>query len=153
MSTTLQHVYRVYIRTTPERLWQAITDGDLTKLYFFGGAVQSDWRAGSVMRYASEDGQSLLEGEIFEVDPPRKLVHSFIHHWEGESKDPPSRVTYEIEPHGETCLLTLTHEHFAGETELAKSTQRGWSLILSSMKSLLETGQPLALTDAVAATA
>ena len=89
----------------------------------------------------------MLEGELLEIDPPRRLVHSFIvSHRKPEDRDPPSRVTWEIEPMGEVCRLTLTHEHYAGDTETSRGTLTGWNPVLSGLKTLLETGLPLEIT-------
>jgi uncharacterized protein YndB with AHSA1/START domain len=147
-TTTLVHVYEVYIRTTPEKLWQALTDSEFTKNYFFGGTIRSEWRVGSPIAHIGPSGEPMLEGEIVEIARPHKLVHSFQPKQikNGETPDPPSRVTYEITPMGEVSKLTLTHEHFAGETTTSKSTQMGWGIVLSSLKTLLETGKPLAIS-------
>ncbi len=138
-----KHVFEVYIRTTPERLWQAITDPAMTSVYYFNSRVQSDFKAGSSYTMVQADGRLDIDGEILEVDPPRKLVQSFNVRWDPDIADPPSRVTWEITPMGETCRLSLTHDGFASETRTYAETGGGWALILSSLKSLLETGEPL----------
>ena len=147
MSRTLHQIYEVYIRATPENIWRAITDPGMTKQYFFESAVQSDWKVGSPLNRLRADGTHMLEGEVLEFDPPRKLVHTFIF---GEpdpaNQDPPSRVTWEIAPMGEVCKLTLTHEHYNGESETYKGTLTGWNPILSGLKTLLETGVPLQIS-------
>ncbi|HZZ00970.1 MAG TPA: SRPBCC family protein [Candidatus Baltobacteraceae bacterium] len=146
MSETLTHVYEVYIRTTPEELWEAITDPAKTKQYFLGCSVESEWQAGSSLVYTMEDGYVPFEATVEAIEPCKRLVHSFKSSPDDNSAyptDPPSRVTYEIERLGPTCLLRLTHEHLAGETSTAKSTHRGWQIIFSSLKTLLETGEPL----------
>ena len=139
-----KHVYEVYIRTTPQQLWEAITNPDFTRRYFYETEVQSDWRPGSPIGYRMADGQNALDGTILEVDPPRKLVHTFImtHNPEGKN-DRPSRVTWEIQPMGETCKLTLLHDDFDGETATFKAVASGWNPVLSGLKTLLETGSPL----------
>ncbi len=144
MSDNVTHVYEVYIRTTPEKLWEAITDTRFTRQYFFGATVDSDWRPGAALNYALPDGRTPFFATIEAIDPPRRLVHSFRSNPEMDgSQDPPSRVTYEIEPLGPTCLLRLTHEHFAGESVVTKGTHEGWQIIFSGLKTLLETGEPL----------
>lgn len=146
MNKPIAHVYEVYIRTTPEKLWDAITDPRQTQQYFFGCSVDSDWKPGSKLVYTMDDGYVPFEAIIEVIEPFKRLVHSFKANPEDNSTfspDPPSRVTYEIEQLGPTCLLRLTHEHVAGETSTAKGTHHGWQMIFSGLKTLLETGEPL----------
>ena len=145
-----KHVYEVYIRTTPERLWQALTDPAVTEAYYFSSRIQSDWQPGSPFEMRQADGRLDIEGEVIEADPPRKLVHSFNLRWDPEVNDPPSRVTWEITPMGDTCRLSLVHDGFASETRTFSETGGGWSLILSSLKSLLETGEALHVGEGTA---
>lgn len=156
MSQPARHVYQVYIRTTPEKLWRAITDGAMTRQYFFGAVLQNGDRlaAGAPVAYIDEDGDPVLDGVVLEIDPPRKLVHTFIatHRPEAE-RDPASRVTWEITPLGETCKLTVMHEHADETTETATGTVRGWPVILSGLKTLVETGTPLEIAFPEPATA
>jgi uncharacterized protein YndB with AHSA1/START domain/DNA-binding transcriptional ArsR family regulator len=140
-----KHVYEVYIRTTPERLWQALTDPAMTSLYYFNTAIQSDFTPGSTYTMRKPDGELSLEGEIIEADPPRRLVQSFNMRWNPDVHDPPSRVAWEITPMGDTCRLSLIHDGFASETPTFHEVGGGWPLILSSLKSVLETGEPLRL--------
>jgi len=142
----LKHVYEVYIRTTPEKLWQAITDPSLSKQYFYKTAVRSDWTVGSTIEHVMEDGAIALSGKILEVTPPRRLVTSFVMEHDADTKtDRPSRVTWEITPRGEACLLTLTHDDFDSETKTYRNVQLGWNPVLSGLKTLLETGKPLVI--------
>jgi uncharacterized protein YndB with AHSA1/START domain/DNA-binding transcriptional ArsR family regulator len=137
-------VYELYIRTTPERLWQAITDGEMTRQYYFGSSVDSEWTQGARFEMTSPDGSEVwVEGEVLEVDPPTRLVQSFVAHWDEEmDQQGASRVTWEIEPQGDTCRLRVTHD---GLTEAAaRRVSGGWPRILSGLKTLLETGEPLA---------
>ena len=146
MNQPLTHVYEVYIRTTPERLWDAIINSEKTTQYFFECTVGSQWELGAPIVYAMGDGYVPFEATIEAIEPRKRLVHSFKSNPEDNSTyspDPPSRVTYEIEQLGPTCLLRLTHEHFAGETSTTKGTHHGWQIILSGLKTLLETGEPL----------
>lgn len=138
-----QHVFQVWIRTTPARLWEAITNPELTKKYFFDSEVRSDWKRDS--RIAYYIGSELaLDGKIIEADPPRRLVTTFImSHDEVGKDDPPSRVTWEIEQHGELCKLTLVHDGFEAETRTFQQVNRGWPYILSNLKTYLETGTSL----------
>ena len=139
----MEKVFEIYIKTTPERLWQAITDSEMKRMYNFGVGVTSDWTPGS--RY--EAGHPMVptpicEGENLEVDPPRRLVQSFRALWSEDVKgEGTSRVTYEIEPVGDSCRLTVTHDQLreGANTEL----YGGWMMILSGLKTLLETGELL----------
>jgi uncharacterized protein YndB with AHSA1/START domain len=146
MSSAPRHVYEVFIRTTPERLWQAITDPAFTRLYFHEQTVESTWQEGAGYRHRGPDGTLRIEGTIVAIDPPRRLVQTFSCPAKPETRgDRPSRVTWLIERQGEVCKLTLTHDNFDGETATFHGVGRGWSPILSGLKTLLETGKPLAL--------
>ena len=139
----MEKVFEIYIKTTPERLWEAITDPEMRKVYSFGVGISSDWAKGS--RYeAVHDGAGIAisEGENLEVDPPNRLVQSFTALWSDEVKDEgTSRVTWEIEPVGDSCRLTVTHDQLreGANSEL----YGGWPMILSGLKTLLETGELL----------
>jgi uncharacterized protein YndB with AHSA1/START domain/DNA-binding transcriptional ArsR family regulator len=141
------HVFQVYIRTTPEQLWQAITDPDFTERYFHRGRAESAWQAGGPVRYWI-DGELAVEGAIIDADPPRRLVQTWSFRRSPTLRDdPPSRVTWEIESHGDTCKLTLVHDGFPSETATFRSVGSGWPVVLSSLKSLLETGEALTLSS------
>lgn len=140
---TMEKVYEIYIRTTPERLWQAITDPDDREKYNFGVRVSSDWTPGSRIEtwHPSADGP-LGEGEVLESDPPRRLVHTLTALWSDEvRREGASRVTWEIEPVGDSCRLLLTHDQLrqGANAEL----YGGWPMILSGLKTWLETGERL----------
>lgn len=141
MGETATHVYEVYIKTTPERLWQAITDGSMTAQYYYGTRVEGIDMVGQEYRYLGEGDFVMLSGKVVEVDPPRKLVTTFEPHWEETSHS--SKVTYTITPEGEVCKLTLLHEGLIPGESISEGVKRGWAQIISSLKSLLETGQPL----------
>jgi uncharacterized protein YndB with AHSA1/START domain len=146
-----QHVYQIYIRATPERLWQAITDPTETGIYYFGSLIESDFKVGSPLRYKQADGSLDIDGEVLEVDPPRRLVHSFSTRWEA-NEDPPTTVTWEITPMGsQTCLLAVTHSGFASENATYESVKGGWPMILSGLKTLVETGAALTVEPPQAA--
>jgi uncharacterized protein YndB with AHSA1/START domain/DNA-binding transcriptional ArsR family regulator len=142
-----RHVFQVYIRTTPEQLWQAITDPAFTQRYFHRSIVESGWHPGDNLRYVI--GEDLVvAGEVLQAEPPRRLVTTWSFRRDPRLReDPPSRVTWEIEPRGETCKLTLVHDDFPFETETYRSVGSGWPLVLSSLKSLLETGEGLDFGD------
>jgi uncharacterized protein YndB with AHSA1/START domain len=139
----MEKVFEIYIKTSPERLWEAITDDAMRQKYNFGVGVRSDWTTGS--RYEGvhpRAGITIAEGENLEVDPPRRLVQSFNALWSDDVKtEGTSRVTWEIEPVGDSCRLTVTHDQLreGANDEL----YGGWPQILSGLKTLLETGETL----------
>ncbi len=141
------HVYQIYVRATPERLWQALIDGDMTRQYYFGCRVESDWQPGSPYRLVDDAGAALVAGENIEVDPPRRLVQTFGALWAPEvGREGPSTVTWEIEPlgdAGQACRLTLVHDGIDPTSARGKELAAGWAQILSGLKTLLETGEPL----------
>jgi uncharacterized protein YndB with AHSA1/START domain len=141
-----RHIYETYIRATPERLWRALTDPEETQLYYYGTRFISDLAPGSAWACVADDGKHALEGEVVEVERNRRLVLTFkMLHSEETAGDPPSTVTWEIEPKGGACLLRLTHEGFASETATFHAVQFGWNPVLSGLKTLVETGHPLAI--------
>ncbi len=152
--TAPAQVYEIYIRTTPERLWQALTDGELTKQYYYGTSVRSDMRVGSPFRYYDAEDKVLLDGKVLEADPPRRLVTTFSALWSPDvAADPPSRITYEIEPMGAACRLRMVHDELVAGSATLHEVAGGWSHILSGLKTLLETGEPLVVTRAEEAVA
>ena len=139
----MEKVFEIYIKTTPERLWEAITDSEMRRKYNFGVGVSTDWTPGS--RYDAVHPMApgaLLEGENLEVDPPHRLVQSFTALWsEDVKREGTSRVTWEIEAVGDSCRLTVTHDQLReGANE---ELYGGWPMILSGLKTLLETGELL----------
>jgi uncharacterized protein YndB with AHSA1/START domain/DNA-binding transcriptional ArsR family regulator len=138
------HVFVVFIRATPERVWEAITTSDFTLRYYYSSTVESDWSAGSPYAYKTQ-GEPAIVGEVLESDPPRRLVSTFDARWDQEvAPDPPSRITWEIEPVGEgLSKLTVVHDGFEAETATYQSIGGGMPFILSGLKTLLETGRPL----------
>jgi uncharacterized protein YndB with AHSA1/START domain len=138
---TMEKIFEIYIKTTPERLWKAITDPDMRAKYTFGARVTSDFTPGS--RFEGHGGGALIfEGENLEVDPPRKLVQSFRALWgEDVKSEGTSRVTWEIKAIRDTCRLTVT----ADQLREGASPQiwEGWPMVLSGLKTLLETGELL----------
>ena len=135
-------VFEIYIKTTPERLWEAITDPELRAKYSFGVETRSDWTPGSSYKSSVPGVIDIAAGENLEVDPPRKLVQSFNALWSDEVRNEgSSRVTWEIEPVGDSCRLLVTHDQLreGANDEL----YGGWPMILSGLKTLLETGELL----------
>jgi uncharacterized protein YndB with AHSA1/START domain len=138
---TMEKVFEIYIKTTPERLWKAITDTEMRRKYNFGVVVTSDWTAGSHYQ-GMGGGTPILEGENLEVVPPRRLVQSFRALWgEDVKSEGTSRVTWEIEPVGDSCLLKVTHDQL--REGASDQLYGGWPMILSGIKTLLETGETL----------
>jgi uncharacterized protein YndB with AHSA1/START domain len=139
----MEKVFEIYIKTTPERLWEAITDPELRSQYSFGVRVESDWTAGSSYEGVHPAAPGPISaGENLEVEPPRRLVQSFNALWSDEVKNEgTSRVTWEIEPVADSCRLTVTHDQLreGANDEL----YGGWPMILSGLKTLLETGERL----------
>ena len=135
-------VFEIYIKTTPERLWDAITDPEMRAKYSFGVQTQSDWTNGSSYKSAVPGVIDIAEGENLEVDPPRRLVQSFTALWSDDVKAAgASRVTWEIEPVGDSCQLTVTHDQLPADAN--PELFGGWMMILSGLKTLLETGELL----------
>ncbi len=140
---TMEKVFEIYIKTTPERLWEAITDPDMRSKYNFGTVVISDWKPGSSYTMSHNGaGGPLAEGEILEAEPPRRLVHTMTALWGDDVKaEGSSRVTWDIEPVADSCRLTVTHDQLReGANE---QLYGGWPMILSGLKTLLETGELL----------
>lgn len=141
----LRIVAQVFIRATPERVWQAITDPELTPRYYYDSTVESDWQPGSPIRYRIGEADALV-GTIIEADPPHRLVHTFDARWDDDvAAEAPSRMTWEIvevEP-GITKVTTI-HDGFGAATATFGQVAGGSSYILSALKTLLETGEPLA---------
>lgn len=143
LEESMEKVFEIYIKTTPERLWEAITDCDMRSKYQFGCRIQSDFTPGSRYEQAHRSAPGLLgEGRNLEVDPPRKLVQTMVALWgEDVKSEGTSRITWEIEPVGDSCRLTLTHDQLReGANE---QLYGGWPMILSGLKTLLETGELL----------
>ncbi len=140
---TMEKVFEIYIKTTPEQLWEAITDSEMRQKYTFGVGVDSDWSPGSPYRAVHPGtGIAISEGENLEVDPPRRLVQSFNALWGDDVKsEGTSRVTWEIEQVEDSCRLTVTHDQLReGANEQLFG---GWPMILSGLKTLLESGELL----------
>ncbi|MEE2060711.1 ArsR/SmtB family transcription factor [Rhodococcus artemisiae] len=144
-------VYVTYIQTTPEKLWQALTDAAFIRRWFGGMAMESDWQVGSPIIAIDPDGTRVETGEVvLESEPGKRLAYTFKVAADAGSEyaelaeEPASRVTFELEQDGETVKLTLTHDDFIGpESKVLESVQHGWPAFMSSLKTLLETGEPL----------
>ncbi len=143
MEGPMEKVFEIYIKTTPERLWEAITDQDIRSKYNFGARQRSDWTPGSRYEMWSPGAPGLLgEGLNLEVDPPRRLVQTMVALWgEDVKSEGTSRVTWEIEPVGDSCRLTVTHDQLRDGAN--DQLYGGWPMILSGLKTWLETGELL----------
>ncbi len=139
----MEKVFEIYIKTTPERLWEAITDSEMRGKYNFGVRISSDWMPGSRYETGHPGNSALLgEGENLEVDPPRRLVQSMRALWgEDVKSEGTSRVTWEIEQVGDSCRLVVTHDELREGANA--QLYGGWPMILSGLKTLLETGELL----------
>lgn len=139
-----EHVYVTYIATTPEQLWRALTEGEFTRQYWFGRRIHSDWQVGSAVSHVREDGGIDWQGEVLECDPPRRLSYTFhMQISEAHRSDSPSRLTFELEPMDDVVRLRLTHDRFGPDSVTFETTRYGWPALMSSLKSLLETGKAL----------
>jgi uncharacterized protein YndB with AHSA1/START domain len=138
-------VYTIYIAATPEQVWQALTSAEFSRKYFFGNAVEVDLKIGGAYIVRAPDGALHISGEVLECDPPKKLSITFNVNWpELVEKLGPTLVTYEIEPAGDAVRLTMTESHDRPlSDDILSGGREGWPAILSSLKSLLETGEAL----------
>jgi len=143
LESPMEKVFEIYIRTTPERLWEAITDRDTRAKYQFGNRQSSDWTVGSRYEMTNPKAPGLLgEGVNVEVDPPRRLVQTMVALWDDDVKrEGTSRVTWEIEPVGDSCRLLVTHDQLRDGAN--SQLYGGWPMILSGLKTWLETGEVL----------
>jgi uncharacterized protein YndB with AHSA1/START domain len=134
-------VYVTYIRTTPDKLWSALTDAEFMKQYWFGNHCESQWKAGSAWKMVSGEGKLLDAGEIVEADPPRRLVIRWRNQFRPELKEEgDSLCTMELEPSGTAVKLSITHSIEREGSKFIEAVSGGWPKILSNLKSLLETG-------------
>jgi uncharacterized protein YndB with AHSA1/START domain len=140
-------VYTIYISSTPEKVWQALTTAEFSRKYFFGNAVEVDLKVGGAYIVRQPDGSVHISGEVIECDPPRRLTITFNVNWPALiEKLGPTLVTYEIAPAGDAVRLTLTEAHDRPiSDDILSGGRQGWPAILSSLKSLLETGDALVI--------
>ena len=138
-------VYTIYIASTPEKVWEALTSAEFSRKYFFGNSVEIEQRLGGAYIVRTPDGALHISGEVFECDPPRKLTHTFNVNWPALSETlGPTLVSYEIEQAGEAVRLTMSESHDRPlSDDILSGGRQGWPAILSSLKSVLETGKPL----------
>jgi uncharacterized protein YndB with AHSA1/START domain len=138
-------VYVTYIKTTPDKLWEALTSSEFSRRYWFGTELRSNFKVGSPFALVM-DGKVTDTGEILEAGPPRRLSYTFKHELDDAMrKEGATRVVFTLEPHGDLVKLTLTHEGFAKDSKLLDGISKGWPAILSNLKSLLESGEALVI--------
>ncbi len=138
-------VFVTYIVTTPDKVWEALTNGEFTKQYFFGRRMESDWNVGLPFKLIMEDGRIDSQGKVLECDPPRRLAVTWHVEWMEEFRHlPEAIVMFQIDPLGDVVRLTVSEFHPEGiDPKYVEGGRRGWPIILSGLKTLLETGRPL----------
>jgi uncharacterized protein YndB with AHSA1/START domain len=144
-ASTASHVYETFVRCTPEQAWKAIVDGEQTQKYFFGSRVESDWKAGSAISYIDPSGGPTSSGTILELETKSHIKSTWLPGWLADSQ--PSTVSWDVESVGSSTLLKLTHTDIDDATFESAQMGVGWVFILSSLKSLLETGEALPVPD------
>ena len=143
-----EFVYVIYIRTTPEKLWQALIEPEFTREFWVATVQECEWKVGAAWKLVAPNGRVADAGEVVEIDPPRKLVLKWQNHlFPDITAEGYSRMTYELEPMGSSVKLTVTHTMDKKDSKLIKAVSTGWPNILSSLKSLLETGKSLEGSD------
>ena len=140
-------VYTIYIASTPEKVWEALTTADFSRKYFSGLAIEAELRPGGAFIVRAPDGSVHISGEVIACDPPKKLTVTWNVNWPGlVEKLGPTLVTYEIEPSGESVKITMLQSHDRPiSDDILSGGRAGWPAILSSLKSVLETGKPLVI--------
>jgi uncharacterized protein YndB with AHSA1/START domain len=143
-----QFVYVTYISTTPEKLWNALMDGEMTKQYWGRHKNVSDWKVGSTWKHQDYDDAGVVDivGKVVESTPPRRLVLTWAFPANAAMEAKHSRVTFEIEPFFDAVRLTVTHDQLEPDSDMLHGITQGWPAVLSSLKTLLETGQPMPMT-------
>lgn len=140
-------VYVTYIRTTPEKLWQALIDPEFTRRFWVETWQESEWKPGASWHMLVHDRRVIHSGKVLEIEPGRRLVLSWLTELFPEIRaEGPSRVTYELEQVGDSVKLTLIQENDTPDSKSIGMASQGWPLVLASLKSLLETGEPLEQT-------
>jgi len=145
MSKNLAISYDIYIGAAAAKVWKGIVDGEMTRHYVYGTRLESKLKKGTSYAYVADGGFKVVDGEILEIEPEKRLVMSWSAHWDDSvTKDRPSRVTYELSAAGPSATrLHLVHDDFDNHTATYAGSVDGWPLIMSSLKTLIETGKPL----------
>lgn len=136
-------VYTTYIQTSPEKLWEALTSGDFTRKYWGGYRIESDWKVGAPMKFYAADGSLAHSDQVLIADRPKVLSYTWKPLGKHMPDEPASTVTFELEQKGEFVKLTVTHSEFPEDSKMFPMISNGWPLVISSLKTLLETGTPL----------
>ena len=136
-------VYVTYIRATPEKVWEALTKANLTEKYWFGYRVSAEGKPGDYMTAVNPAGRQAHHDPILESDPPRRLVYAWKPLYKDLPQEPPSRVSFELEPAKGQTRLIVTHDEFSEGSKIFEMISKGWPAVLSSLKSFLETGRGL----------
>jgi len=137
-------VYVTYIRTTPEKLWAKLTETEVAREFFWTTTLHAEWKVGGAWNSTAPDGTLVDGGEVLEIDPLKRLVLKWRHEMQPDKKEEGySRMTYELEQKDEMVKLTVLHEMDRGQSKFIEAVSNGWPTILSSLKSLLETGTPM----------
>jgi len=140
-----EFVYITYIETTPDKLFQALTDSEFSRRYWFGTELRSEWKVGAPFALVT-DGNATDTGTVLEFDPPKRLSYTFKHErHEAMRHEKASRVTFVLEPFGKIVKLTLIHDDFPTDSVVLDKVSKGWPAILANLKSLLETGAALTI--------
>lgn len=142
-----EFVYVTYIKTTPEKLWKALTTSEFTKQYWFDNTLESDWKVGSSIAMRSPGPSPAMMGKVLKYNPYKELSYTWDFPNSKKATAYPSRVTFSLEQDNDTVILTVLHDELEAGGEMSKGISRGWPLVLSSLKSMLETGQPLKLPN------
>ena len=141
---TAKFVYVTYIRTTPQKLWDALTKPEFIKQYWFNMTQECEWKVGASWKMLFADGRVADAGEVLEIDPTRRLVLRWRNEFRPELKaEGDARCVYDLEQDGDVMKLTITHSSERDDAKLIEAVSGGWPRILSSLKSLLETGKPM----------
>ena len=141
--TAARHVYEIYIKATPERVWQALTDPEFTVKYFYGTAIESGFARGDGYRYLMPNGEPAIEGTVEEIEPGHRLAMTFRFVYDTAlAEEPPSRVEWVLTPVGDITRLTLRHRDLFKSPLTWARTRRGWLWVVDGLKTLLETGEP-----------
>jgi len=150
MSNKPKFVYVIYIASTPDKVWQALTDPDQTEKYWFGYRVNANGKAGAPFIARNPGGEDFDKGVILESDPPRRLACTWRPQHDNDKHERPSRVTFDLVPLKSQVRLTIVHDDFDDGSKAFESISKGWPAVLSSLKSFLETGRALesSLSDA-----
>ena len=147
-------IYVTYIATTADRLWHALTSAEFTERYMFGRRAESTWKVGAAVRYIGREGTLSDSGEVLESDPPHRLVFTWrVEFDDALRREGFSKVTFELEPLGGEVKLTVIHDDLREGSGVLKGISMGWPKAIASLKSLLETGRPLAVSSPEAAAA